>query len=221
MTRCGISPQNAKMALVLYAGVLGSRKRIQAQLASDGGQDKPFTLSGAYRGSTAMWASLPRGMVLDAFSEHGAYETLYAKAFVVFTYQLWEEFARPKIAAALGVKLDDVRSDLMGEWRHLRNWLVHPDEDTEKAYFRNAQLLAKIEAGLKPGSPEMSADMIFPMMGYLNSLHVVVNPQGASPALEITDMDSATAEQFARKRSEGGFTEVPLWRGKFNPPASK
>ena len=50
--------------------------------------------------------------------------------FVVFSYQLWEEFARPNIAQALGTTHNDVESDLMGEWRHLRNWIVHPDEKT-------------------------------------------------------------------------------------------
>ena len=136
---------------------------------------------------------------------------------MVFSYHLWEEFVRPTIAKALGVKLDDVKSDLMGEWRHLRNWLVHPVEDTEQAYFKNAKILAGVAGDLRPGNPEVKADMVFPMMGYLNSLHVTVNPNRLSPALEITDLDPKIAEQISKDTSESGMTEMPLWR-RFSPP---
>ena len=82
----------------------------------------------------------------------GEFEKTYAKSFVVFSYQLWEEFARPNIAQALGTTHNDVEADLMGEWRHLRNRIVHPDEKTEEAYFKNAKLLAKISADPRLGT---------------------------------------------------------------------
>ena len=32
----------------------------------------------------------------------------------------------PGTVKALGVPLREAEADLMGKWRHLRNWLVHP-----------------------------------------------------------------------------------------------
>ena len=210
-----------QLMVVLYAGVLNSRETIQSQLCGDTSRDAPFVVSDNDKdGCTrAIWAWLPQGKVFDAFSDGGEFEKTYAKAFVVFTYQLWEEFARPRIAQALNTEHKDVQSDLMGEWRHLRNWLVHPDEKTEKAYFKNARLLAKISGNLRRGQPEVKSDMVFPMMGYLNSLHVIVNPDGLSPALEITALDPNMERQIS-ELSEPDMSLLPIWRG-FNPPADQ
>ena len=206
-----------QLMLVLYAGVLLNRKTIQEQLGRSSNRDAPFDVVDRDKDGTvrAIWARVPLGKVLDAFSADGEFEKTYAKSFVVFTYQLWEEFARPNIAQALGVKHDDVKSDLMGEWRHLRHWLVHPSKENEQTYFKNANMLTKIPGGLRPGNPEVKADMVFPMMGYLNSLHVIVNPNGLSPAFEITALDPKIAEQ-ASELSGPGMTVLPIWRG-FNP----
>ena len=114
---------------------------------------------------------------------------------------------------------DDVQSDLMGEWRHLRNWLVHPDKETEKAYFRDAKLLAKISGNLRPGRPQVKSDMVFPMMGYLNPLHVIVNPDGLSPAIEMGELDPKVLEQ-ASESSKPGMSLLPIWRG-FKPPSDQ
>ena len=210
-----------QLMVVLYAGVLLSRETIQSQLGGNINRDGPFAVSGNDKDGNvqAIWAWLPRGKVFDAFSAGGEFEKTYAKAFVVFTYQLWEKFARPKIAQTLGTTHDDVQSDLMGEWRRLRNWLVHPVEKTEKAYFENAKLLAKISGNLRPGKPEVKSDMVFPMLGYLNSLHVVVNPDGLSPGLDIGALDPKMEEQVS-EQLEPGMSLLPIWRS-FNPPADQ
>ena len=202
-----------QLMVVLYAGVLSSRETIQSRLGGNTKRDAPFAVSDKDRDGNvrAIWAWLPRGRVFDAFAASGAFETTYAKAFVVFTYQLWEEFARPKIAQALGTTHNDVQSDLMGEWRHLRNWLVHPDEKTENAYFKNAKLLANLPGHLRPGEPRVTSDMVFPMMGYLNSMHVIVNPDGLSPGLAKTPLDPKMKEEVA-KSVEPGMSVLPIWR---------
>ena len=202
----------------LYAGVLASRSAVQSQLAKGTSRDGMFTLSSNYMETThpTIWARLQVGRVLDAFSQGGEFENLYSKAFVVFAYQIWEELARPGIARALGVKNANVQCDLMGEWRHLRNWLVHPDEKTERAYFKSANMLAAVLTGLQPGNPEVKSDMVFPLVGYLNSLHVIVNPAQLSPALEVTDIDPALAEQMSKGLEASGLVGVPIWR-RFQP----
>ena len=165
----------------------------------------------------AVWAWLPRGKVFDAFSAGGEFEQIFAKALVVFAYQRWEEFARPRIAEALGTKHANVKSDVMGEWRHLRNWLVHPDEKTEEAYFKNADLLAKIPRSPRPGTPEIGSDMVTFMMGYLNCLHAVVNPDGLPPGIELGALDRRTEEQLSAQAEPGQILQ-PIWKG-FGPPA--
>ena len=139
--------------VVLYAGVLLSRATIQSQIGSERDRDTPFaiTTTGKDGDVSGIWAWLPTGVVLDAFSAGGEFETTFAKSFVVSAYQTWEEVTRPQIAEALDTSHNEIRSDLMGEWRHLRNWLVHPSEETEVAYFKNANLLARIPGGPAPG----------------------------------------------------------------------
>ena len=89
----------------MHAGVLGSQQAIQEQLGRNANRAGSFTLSGYYweGKEQAIWARLPVGQVIDAFAENGEFERLYAKAFVVFSYHLWEEFARPRIAQELSV----------------------------------------------------------------------------------------------------------------------
>ena len=105
----------------------------------------------------------------------------------------------------------------MGEWRYLRNWLVHPDEKTEKAYFKNANLLAKIPRSPRPGTPEIGSGMVTFMMGYLNCLHAVVNPDGLPPGIELGALDRRTEEQLSAQAEPGQILQ-PIWKG-FGPPA--
>ena len=119
---------DCQMMLVWFAAILGSQNAMRSHLNNIAEQDKPFTIN-TYRPDgrvDSVLARVPVDSVVDAFSEAGDFERLYAKAFVVFTYQIWEEVARPKIATALKVESPGhITADLMGDWRHLRNWLVH------------------------------------------------------------------------------------------------
>ena len=141
--------------VVLFAGVLANQKAVQSQIGAKDDDDKVFavTTRGNDGNVDGVWAWLPQSKVFRAFSTGGEFETTFAKAFVISAYQLWEEYARPNVARALGISHKHVRSDLMGEWRHLRNWLVHPNDDTETKYFESADLLAKIPGGPQPGEP--------------------------------------------------------------------
>ena len=67
---------------------------------------EPFTIN-TYRPDgrvDSVLVRVPVESVIKAFSEAGEFEHLYAKLFVVSTYQIWEEAARPKIATALKVE---------------------------------------------------------------------------------------------------------------------
>ena len=204
----------------LLAGARGSQEVIQRHLGENFNQDGAITISG-YLGNIPTpfpFARLPAKQVLDAFAKDGEYEQLYAKAFVVFAYHLWDETTRPQVADALGVKPCIVKSDLMGELRHLRNWLIHPDEHSEERYFKNANILAKVMPELRPGSPVIKAAWIFPLMGFLNSLHVIVNPQRLDPALSIGSFSDQVDKQIEEQYRRPGWESMPLWRSFKLPP---
>ena len=119
---------------------------------------------------------VPGDMVIDAFSRGGTFEVAYTKAFVVFAYQIWEEATRPMIASALGVDVKDVKSNLMGEWRHLRHWIIHTSEDNKCKMFTEAENLVRM-LGLQQDDPILTPDMAFYLMEHLGRMRVDVNPE--------------------------------------------
>lgn len=212
---------DCQLMLVLYAGVLLSREAIQSHIKTNTDPEKPFAITStdSHGKVSEIWAWLPHYTVLDAFSVDGKFETTFAKSFAIFAYQNREKVVRPTIAQALGTSHAAVQSDLMGEWRHLRNWLMHPSSQTSNTYFKNADLLTKIPSGPKPGnSPTINSDMVLPMMGYLSHLKVLVNPNGLSPGIKIGSFGSELATQLA-EQAEHGKKIVPIWRG-FEPPST-
>jgi hypothetical protein len=44
---------------------------------------------------------------------------------VVGLYQIWDEHFRGALAQAMGMKSDELRADIFGELRHLRNSIIH------------------------------------------------------------------------------------------------
>ncbi len=204
-----------QMMIVLYAGILLNQSVMQEALRGENKQDDTLTFVHKRSGNSPIWARVPKKKVIDAFSVDGVFEKLYAKAFIIFTYQLWEEFARPKIATALNVNQEYVKSDLMGEWRHLRNLLVHPSEENERTFVNNSEILTSLGV-LNDETREINARTVFLMMAHLTTLQVIVNPKGLDPAMEIATIGAETIKQISDSETEPGVTVKPIWR---NPPA--
>ena len=163
--------------IVWYAGIERFQDSIHQRLSETVPRDKPFTFSNLYpNGEQRVLVQVPGDMVIDAFSRGGSFELAYTKAFVVFAYHTWEEAARPKIASALKVKAKEVQSALMGEWSHLRNWVIHPGEDSKTKMFTRAKNLVRI-LGLQQDEPNLTPDMVFVLMEYLDRMQVYVNPK--------------------------------------------
>ncbi len=117
---------------------------------------------------------------IEMFSSEGRFEKLQARSLVISIFTEWESVTRRKIATLLGVKTDDVKSDLLGDWRHLRNWILHKDGDAEERYFNAAEGLAR-HLGSQRGEPEVSTPEVMKLMGLLSSLVVIVNPGNVEP----------------------------------------
>ena len=170
---------DCQMMFVWFAAILGSQTAMRNHLDHIAAQDEPFTIN-TYRADgrvDSVLARVPVDSVIEAFTEAGDFERLYAKAFVVFTYQVWEEVARPKIATALNLESPNhINADLMGDLRYLRNWLVHRTETAESDFFRKAETLPQV-LSMQRGDPSLTANGVATLMQHLNHLQVEVNPK--------------------------------------------
>ncbi len=55
----------------------------------------------------------------------GTNEQQHAKAIIVFLITYWEDEIRPRLATVSGVTLNEIRADVMGDLRILRNVILH------------------------------------------------------------------------------------------------
>lgn len=114
------------------------------------------------------------GEFFDGMVDGGEFDQLSTKAMLVFIYTLWEETTRGNIADTLQVKRSQVRCDLMGDMRHLRNFIVHPSEKTKQEYARGAAFLPEIWPAF-PEDGTISASMVHALMEQLNAIIVEIH----------------------------------------------
>ena len=127
----------------------------------------------------------------------------------MFTYQIWEEVARPKIAEALKVeKPKHITADLMGDWRHLRNWLVHRTETTENVFFSKAKTLAQT-LNMQPSDPSLTANGVATLMRLANNMQVDVNPLSLDFGIEPVQVDASMLAGMARTVEVGRTVALP------------
>lgn len=63
---------------------------------------------------------------LVSFSrKDGLYTDILAKSLIVSLYSEWDELYRHRLANELEVEASAIKADLMGDIRHIRNWIVH------------------------------------------------------------------------------------------------
>ena len=202
---------DCQMMFVWFAGILGSQSAMRSHLNDVAERGEPFTIN-TYRPDgrvDSILARVPVDSVVEAFAEAGDFERLYAKAFVVFTYQIWEEVARPKIAEALKVEEHDhVKADLMGDWRHLRNWLVHRSKKAENDYFNKAKNLSSA-LDMQPGDPSLTASGVATLMRLLNHMQVDVNPRSLDFGITPGRVDASTVAGLAKTVKAGHQAAMP------------
>ena len=162
----------------------------------------------------SVFVRIPAEKVLEAFSDDGEFERLYAKAFVVFTFQIWDEVTRPKIATALKVEPDHIEANLMGDWRHLRNWLIHRTKRAERDYFDKAGMLVHL-LGSQPNEPSLTAEKVFILMQHLNRMSVEVNPHSVEFGIEPAPLDPATIAEVGKTLEPGAGMVVPVEAGMY------
>ena len=120
----------------------------------------------------------------------------------MFAYHTWEEAVRPKIASSLKVEVKDVKSDLMGEWRHLRHWVIHTSDDNKSRMFTEARNLVRV-LGLRQDEPLLTPDMFFILMEYLDRMQVYVNPKSLEFGLETVPTTPEMIAKFVETMDPG------------------
>ncbi|APP74480.1 hypothetical protein BJD12_03520 [Xanthomonas vesicatoria ATCC 35937] len=63
--------------------------------------------------------------LVDFSSKGGLFTDTLAKSLIVSLYSEWDELYRHRLAKEMGVDASAIRADLMGDIRHVRNWIVH------------------------------------------------------------------------------------------------
>ena len=62
---------------------------------------------------------------IAANSKGGSNEQQHSQAILIFLFTYWEDEIRPRLAASKGVELQEIRSDIMGDLRIVRNVILH------------------------------------------------------------------------------------------------
>jgi hypothetical protein len=62
---------------------------------------------------------------LSANSVDGTNTQQHCRAILVFLFTFWEDEIRPRLAKSMGVKANELRSDIMGDLRIVRNAILH------------------------------------------------------------------------------------------------
>lgn len=205
---------DCQMMLVWFSAVLGSQPAMRSHLAEIAKRDERFTINsyGPNGRPDAVLASVPVEDAVAAFQEAGRFERLYARAFVVFVYQTWEHAVRPAMAEALQVTdVNDVRSDLMGELRCLRNWLIHPvaDSDAEAEFFNKAPQLREA-LKMRRGDPSLTAPKVAVLMQLLNDMQVDVTSGGAEFGVETVPVGVDMLVAIARDLQPDNSLLLPM-----------
>ena len=83
---------------------------------------------------------------LAANAKGGSNEQQHAKAILVFLYTYWENDIRPRLAPTRNARVQDIRSDVMGDLRILRNVILHEKSIMRPEKHRALTMLGEIFA---------------------------------------------------------------------------
>ena len=202
--------RDCQMMTTWFVGIMASRTAMREhleRLASRGEPLRITTLRPDGR-EAAVLAEMPAEEVIESIADAGDFERLYANSFVVSTYHMWEETIRPKIASATKVDPRHVKADLMGEWRLLRNWIIHRSKDAEDDFFQKANTLANV-LGLQRGNLSLTANNVMYLVQRLNNMRIEINPHSLEMGFALASVSPEMIADVARTLEPGAGSIVP------------
>ena len=203
--------RDCQMMTTWFVGIMASRTAMREHLERLADQKEPLRITSLRPDGrvAAVLAEMPAETVIESIADAGAFERLYANSFVVSTFHLWEETIRPKIAAAMKVDPSHVKADLMGEWRLLRNWIIHRSKDAEDDFFERAQALADA-LGLQRGNLSLTANNVMLLVQRLNNMRIEINPHSLEMGLAFAPLSPEMIAGLARTLEPGEGSIVPI-----------
>ena len=125
-------------------------------------------------------ATLGQGELLDAMAEGGEFEDRRNKALLVMLYHRWDEFYRYRIGQAFGIGKNDVRCELMGDLRRVRNLIVHDNAVVPSGF--SCMFLDQIWGPFTAGELTVANGMMHSLMEQLNAIRVEIRTAGEGAA---------------------------------------
>lgn len=95
---------------------------------------------------------------LEANKEIGLNEQQVCRSIIVFMFAFWDEEIRPRIATARGVDPNDIKVDVFGDLRIVRNAAIHTDgvlSPSDHSRLRKLASLFKSGGRISPSHDEM------------------------------------------------------------------
>ena len=203
--------RDCQMMTTWFVGIMASRLAMREhleRLASRGEPLRVTTLRPDGR-KAAVLAEMPVEEVIESIADAGDFERLYANSFVVSTYHLWEETIRPKIASAMKVDPRHVKADLMGEWRLLRNWIIHRSKNAEDDFFQKGKTLVNV-LGLQRGNLSLTANNVIHLVQRLNNMQIEINPHSFEMGFALASVSPDMIADVARTLEPGAGVIVPV-----------
>jgi len=87
---------------------------------------------------------------LAANASGGTNEQQYARAIIVFLFTYWEDEIRSRLATASGVTPNEIRADVMGDLRILRNVILHSKSIIRSDKHANLKTMGALFAADEP-----------------------------------------------------------------------
>jgi hypothetical protein len=100
-------------------------KGLQSSIAVGNENPTMFFGAGSPNEQFAPFVSRPLRELIQKASKGGSYIDLIGHGWIVTLFSSWEEEFRGLIAASLGLAPDDLKCDLFGDLRHMRNDIAH------------------------------------------------------------------------------------------------
>lgn len=107
--------------------------------------------------------------VKEASKKDGVYSDTLAKSFIAYIYAEWDEYYRHKIAQSIGVKKTNIKSDLMGDLRLIRNCIVH----NNSVITNEHQKIKELNWDLKPGKLSITLKDFSTLLNQINRMVIL------------------------------------------------
>jgi hypothetical protein len=105
-------------------------------------------------------------------AKDGVFSDTIAKSIIVTIYSEWEEMYRHKIAEEAGAEAKNIISDLMGDLRIVRNWIVHNKSVVDKDRAKIKVLSWQLQEGHEL---KVTSEMFSSLIDNINAMTVAAH----------------------------------------------